>query len=781
MAWESIKTKFLSFYDLLKTQHWEKHPILCPLSDNSTILNKDGTLTKVIKVTGVDYNGMSGDRQQSLNSIRASVLKRGAGFILSYYILRFRQQAILNPEEYDNPVTAAIAGSWSQSFTNVFVTNHYLAISTKTNVLKTFAKKRKKKGPSGDPKNAGGEEIDLTNASQKRLNEATDFIGSSLADYNAEILEGGELFAFFYTLFNADVHQDINPNSDTFDQWLMSNAVKFKELTKHFEYLNSGKVSSFVTIKNFPEFAVQEVFDNLIQTNVEMIITQHSELLDQDTAKRLTHDKLRIFESFSTFNQLILNDLYDLISQLEADHVRLATHYITIQIISDDLTKHAANITDVTKLLQRNGYVTSVEILNNEPLYYSQFPVLRKSNVRQKRLTTDNLVDFFSFSTSGTGSKKCSFGDSPTAHFTSIDGNIYNFVFHVTESQNALGHTLIIGDTGTGKTTLISFLLSLARKYEGMKMVLFDQLRGQEIATRMQYGDYINFEEDSFVINPLLLEDSLQNRSFMLDFLCDMVDADEAEKLIISSNLDTLFEWKDESRKLDEISNIFSQEGKPLFSKLSTWQTGGIHQGYFNGKSNTFNFNNLLTCFDFTSIITNEKVLGLLTSYLSHIFFSESDGSPRIIFVDEFRRYLESDIFSKIIQRFLEEFRKLNGIFIAAIQNINQLYDDPIGRRNIANFGKFIIYPISGNLNRQAYEEGIGLNDSEISWLKTADIFDRKVMIKTKGGSSTIVDVDLKYLGKYLKVFDSSAQNVKKLKETMQQHPQDFREVFLNS
>ena len=170
-----------------------------------------------------------------------------------------------------------------------------------------------------------------------------------------------------------------------------------------------------------------------------------------------------------------------------------------------------------------------------------------------------------------------------------------------------------------------------------------------------------------------------------------------------------------------------------------------------------------------------------MTSYLTHMFFSESDGSPRIIFVDEFRRYLESPIFSAIIQRFLEEFRKLNGVFIAAVQNINQLYDDEKGRRNLGNFGKFIIFPISGNLNRQAYAEGIGLNEAEINWLKTADIYDRQVLIKTKGGSSTIVNVDLKFLGDYLKVFDSSSQNVAKLKRLMKQHPQDFRERFLAS
>jgi len=724
---------------------------------------------------------MSADRLGKFRNMRASIFKRGTGYIITYYVLRFRREASLTAVDFDNHITQSIIDSWSNSFSNVFVTQHFLAISTRTNALKSLGKSIRK------PKNKKSTGPDDTGASQSneasliKLNEFVDFIETTLSEYGSKILRGKRLFGFFASLINCQPYNEVNSVSDTFENWIISNPAKFTELKSHFNYLSTGKIASFLTIKNFPEFAVQQFFDALIQKNVEMVITQHCELLHDDTAKGIVEDKLRIFQSFAKFNQLLVGEVVDLLNRLQANDVKLSTHTISIQVLSDDEEGHRANLNKLSKLLTQNGFISSTEFLNNEPLYFSQFPSLRNSNVRKKRLTTDNLVDLISFSTSGTGNKQCSFGPTPTAHFASVDGNIYDFIFQVNESQNSLGHTLIIGDTGSGKTTFISFLLAYARRHAGMKIVAFDQLRGQEIATRMQRGEYINFGENSFIINPLLLPDSPHNRSFIIDFLSDLVDATEDERLKMEKNIDKMFGWEEKNRNLDEITYLFTQEGEKLHDKLSMWQTGGIYSGYFNGKENSFEFKNMLTTFDFTHIISNPKVLGLMTSFLSNVFFSSSDGSPRIIFIDELRRYLESEIFSSIIQRFLEEFRKLNGVFIGAVQNINQLWDSPVGKRNIGNFGKFIIFPISGNINKEAYIDGIGLNDNEIDWLRSADVHDRQVLIKTKGGSSTIVNVDLKFLGKYLRIFDSSSQNVSKLNRFMVESPDTYREQFLNS
>ncbi|MBU2645523.1 hypothetical protein KKI24_12520 [bacterium] len=777
--WDWLKSNLFSFYKNLKTYSYERLPILCPL-DESTILNRDGTFTKVIQVTGIDYNGRSAEALEKFATIRASLFMRSTGLLISYYVLRFKQAATLDSAEFDNAVTQSIFDSWSASFDNVFLTRHFLAISTKGNILGALSKIKTK--AQKKPKNSGnGSEREAEQASLTRLNEFTDFIATTLSDYQAKILKGDELNAFFASLVNCTPYHSVSSVTDTYNHWIVSNPVRFTEFKRTFEYISSGKLSSFLTVKNFPEFAVQQFFDAIIQQNIEMIITHHCDLLDQDASIGQTQDKLRVFENFGKFNQLLIRPTVELLNRLQANDVRLAQHTLSIQIVSDDTKSHKQNLNQISKLLTQNGYLTSTEILNNEPLYFSQFPSTRSSNVRKKRLTTDNLVDFISFSTSGTGNQRCSFGPSPTAQFASVDGNIFNFVFHISEATNALGHTLIIGDTGSGKTTLISFLLTCARRHKGMKIVAFDQLRGQEIATRMQYGNYINFSDSSFAINPLLLPPTTQSKTFIVDFLSNMIDATEDEKIRIEKNIDTIFGWDLKTRNLDEITYLLTQKGEKLYDKLSMWQTGGVYEGYFNGKSNSVSFENLLTTFDFTHIISEPKILGLMTSYLSHVFFSESDGSPRIIFIDELRRYLESDIFSQIIQRFLQEFRKLNGVFVGAVQNIDQLWDSKVGKREVGNFGKFIIFPISGNINKEAYMEGVGLNERELDWLKNADVHDRQVLIKTKGGASTIVNVNLKFLGKYIKVFDSSSQNVAALNRLMADHPSDFRQRFLNT
>lgn len=776
--WDWMKSNLFSFYKSLKTYSYERLPILCPL-DESTILNRDGTFTKIIQISGIDYNGMSAEALEKFATVRSSLFMRSTGLLISYYVLRFKQSATLESSEFDNDITQSILDSWSTSFNNVFLTRHFLAISTKSNLLGALSKiKSKSKKKSF---NENDSESESQKASLAKLNDFTDFIATTLSDYDATILKGEHLNAFFASLVNCCPYNEVNNLSDTFENWIVSNPVKFTEFKRNFEYLSTGKLASFLTIKNFPEFAVQQFFDAIIQQDIEMVITHHCDLMDQDTSIGQTQDKLRVFQNFGKFNQLLIAPTVELLNRLQANEVRLAQHTLSIQVISEDEDTHKRNLNKMTKLLTQNGYISSTEILNNEPLYFSQFPSTRSSNVRKKRLTTDNLVDFISFSTSGTGNRRCSFGPEPTAQFASIDGNIYNFIFHISEATNALGHTLIIGDTGSGKTTLISFLLACARRHQNMKIVAFDQLRGQEIATRMQYGSYVNFADDGFAINPLLLPPTTQSKTFIVEFLSNLVDATEEEKILIEKNIDAIFSWDEKSRHLDEITYLFTQKGEKLYDKLSMWQSGGIYEGYFNGRTNSVNFGSPLTTFDFTHIISEPKILGLMTSYLSHIFFSQSDGSPRIIFVDELRRYLESEIFSQIIQRFLQEFRKLNGVFIGAVQNIDQLWDSGVGKREIGNFGKFIIFPISGNINKEAYIDGIGLNEREIEWLRTTDVHDRQVLIKTKGGSSTIVNVNLKYLGKFIKVFDSSSQNVAHLNRLIAEYPNDYRQHFLNA
>ncbi|GAA8722261.1 hypothetical protein HpDR94b_11890 [Helicobacter pylori] len=76
---------------------------------------------------------------------------------------------------------------------------------------------------------------------------------------------------------------------------------------------------------------------------------------------------------------------------------------------------------------------------------------------------------------------------------------------------------MIIGATGAGKTTLISYLMMSALKYSNIDILALDRLNGLYSFTK--YFDGIYNQGENFHINPFSLEDSATNRAFYCIFM----------------------------------------------------------------------------------------------------------------------------------------------------------------------------------------------------------------------------------------------------------------------
>jgi hypothetical protein len=90
-------------------------------------------------------------------------------------------------------------------------------------------------------------------------------------------------------------------------------------------------------------------------------------------------------------------------------------------------------------------------------------------------MTSDNMAHFVTFSSDNAGLDKNSWGNEPVCKFYTDENSIYNFSFHETADKEALGNTIIIGGTGSGKTTFASFLLAQSMKYKKFKCMAFDR------------------------------------------------------------------------------------------------------------------------------------------------------------------------------------------------------------------------------------------------------------------------------------------------------------------
>jgi type IV secretory pathway VirB4 component len=88
-----------------------------------------------------------------------------------------------------------------------------------------------------------------------------------------------------------------------------------------------------------------------------------------------------------------------------------------------------------------------------------------------------------------------------------------------------LAHTLILGATGAGKSSLCNFILQNAQKYKPLTYIL-DIGGSFESLTRIFGGTYLNLGRESchFTINPFSLEPARENLQFLYSLLRVLIE-----------------------------------------------------------------------------------------------------------------------------------------------------------------------------------------------------------------------------------------------------------------
>ena len=150
------------------------------------------------------------------------------------------------------------------------------------------------------------------------------------------------------------------------------------------------------------------------------------------------------------------------------------------------------------------------------------------------------------------GISNSDWGPGPLVIFPTAQGTPYQFQFHVSDKPAAVGHTLTIGPTGGGKTTLFSFLIAQSMRHPKLKAFFFDRNKGAEIFTLATGGKYITMQgkeknETNFLahLNPLKMSDTAANRGFLRRWLSmiseqsDPLSEDEIARAV-SVNFDYL-------------------------------------------------------------------------------------------------------------------------------------------------------------------------------------------------------------------------------------------------
>lgn len=778
---ESIKhyAGFLFGKSLPKNYSIIKENNILGIYNDDFIITKKENLVGMITLEGVNYSNLSQNDMCDLFENRLNTLNAIAEGV-ELRIITKRRKYLFNQKYDDIPNIYAreIINLW-EGKEKVYSNEYFLIFESKSANFTGFLEKKKLELTTSikEEKNTNlthiNKEIVLRSIIQR--------ICQTLSDLKPKQLNSVDILRFYAEYVNG-VYIPFNPTKGILSDSHIASNVSFHKDYFIQDFNGEKTFNRFIAIKSYDSEEVSSLtLSNLLHTECQIDIILSIDPMNKDKAVSKIESKRK------NVSPIIKESLAELRELTKTDRI-VIQNLSLIVLVKEKNKKTLDEISQtIVNIFKNDGLVAVIETINMIPTFFSFFPNRSNLNARKRLQSSNSIASMVLLEKEYTGRNKNSWGDMPLSVFKNQSMSPFLFNFHaeeVKDKEYVLGHTMIIGGTGAGKTTLISFLMMNALKYP-INILSLDRLYGMNIMTEFFDGEYNAGEE--FYINPFTLEHTPENISFLSAWLAFLVGIDEKNP--------------NDIQKLSAIEKVVKDTYHNLSIQGITPQLNDIAEGIvkmedgfvqmqlqrylenplFNKMEDSLSFKNQLTTLNMDFIVNSSKDASLIAYYLFHkmIYEAKENNKGFFIFIDEFKSYTENETMNEKLNLAITQARKVNGVIALAFQDINQLDEVKNASSFIENMGHIILFPTK-NIEKLE-KHGIILSGLEKNFLTTTSKNERKVLLKNRiDNTSNILDVNLAKIGKYLNVFNSSANNVRRVKELKQNFPSNWRERYLN-
>ena len=217
-------------------------------------------------------------------------------------------------------------------------------------------------------------------------------------------------------------------------------------------------------------------------------------------------------------------DADEALQELGSDDV--AFGYVTTTIVVSDTSERKVEdkLIAVERIVNARGFVTIRESLNAVEAWLGSLPGNPYANIRQPLVHTLNLAHMMPVSAVWAGPDRNRHLQAPPLMMTRTRGSTpFRLDLHVGD----VGHSLVVGPTGAGKSVLLAALALQFRRFIGAKVIVFDKGKSAKAACLAMGGEAIDLSLDgSLTLQPLRHVDKLEVRAFCLDWVCGLLAQD---------------------------------------------------------------------------------------------------------------------------------------------------------------------------------------------------------------------------------------------------------------
>ena len=417
------------------------------------------------------------------------------------------------------------------------------------------------------------------------------------------------------------------------------------------------------------------------------------------------------------------------LQELGADHAGIAYVTATVTVWDTDPALAAEKLRLVEKVIQGRDFTCTIEGMNAIEAWLGSLPGHVYANVRQPPISTLNLAHLIPLSAVWAGAERDEhFGDAPLLYGKTEGSTPFRLSLHVGD----VGHTLIVGPTGAGKSVLLALMALQFRRYARAQIFAFDFGGSIRAAALGMGGDWQDLggalsadDEDNkaVALQPLARIDNPGERAWAAEWLaallaCEGVNVDPAAKEHLWSALTSLASAPPSERTLTGLAVLL--QSQELKQALSPYLVGGPWGRLLDAEQERLGKASV-QAFETEGLIGASSAAAVL-AYLFHRIEGRLDGSPTMIIIDEGWLVLDSPAFAAQLREWLKTLRKKNASVIFATQSLADIETSAIAPAIIESCPTRIFLP-----NERAAEpqiarvyERFGLNDRQIEILSRA-------------------------------------------------------------
>lgn len=710
-------------------------PWICLVAPG-VVLNKDGSLQRTFRFRGPDLASASSAELNAAMLRLNNVLKRfGSGWVVYVEAAREKISLSLPATIQVNPVALLIDLEHHQRFTeseNNFSSYYYFTIQYlpptqfQQSLFRRFIR-----------------QAALIQRQEEKIlqdfTEQTQQVFLALQDvcYEVRYLSDDETLTYLHQCISVNKQSVVMPEVPMYLDALLADSPLLTglepKLANHF--------LGTLTILGFPSHSLPSILDGLNHLSFAYRwMTRYIAIDKLEAEGLLKRHRQRWFAKrkniFNLLQEVFLkqesalqdqtaikyaNEVDQALALLSEESVAYGYFTCTVTIIDENQEQLKRKLQEVQQVIQGMGFTTIIESFNAVEAWLSSLPGHAYANVRKPLLHTLNLAHLLPYSAIWDGQAQDEHLQSSALFYAYTQGNTpFKFALHIGD----VGHHMIIGPTGAGKSVLLNFIAINFLRYSHSKVIIFDKGNSFLASTLAMQGKFIQLGMQSkFYLQPLVNIDKPEEKAWISQWIQEcLLQNDEITSEItneIWSALTSLEQMPSAQRTMTALLAFIQHHG--LRDRLKKYTLAGELGGLLDASSSPELTSSWL-CFEMESLMMIPNMVVPVIQYLFHCLEQHFTGDPVLLILDEAWLFLSHPVFADRIQQWLKSMRKKNVSVVFATQSVADAANHPLSSTLLESCVGRIFLPNSHakepKVSSDYYQ--LGLNEKQIELLSLA-------------------------------------------------------------